>query len=193
MMHMIPIALAAAVILMPVTAVAQERQIERVFAPGGSIQLDLSAGSYEIAGSPDDRIRVVWQTEHPEDLDDVQVSVNVRGATANISTDGPSNNFRVRIELPRRSNIVLELSAGELRLRGIEGHKDISARAGEISIATGGRNQYRRVSASVRIGALEAGAFDVSKGGLFRSFNWTGTGHYDLKAHLTVGELNLRD
>ena len=35
------------------------------------------------------------------------------------------------------------------------------------------------------------GAFNVSKDGFFRSFEWTGDGQYDLRAHLTVGELNL--
>ena len=37
----------------------------------------------------------------------------------------------------------------------------------------------------------KADAFNVRKEGLFRSFEWTGTGKYELRAHLTVGDLRL--
>jgi hypothetical protein len=60
-----------------------------------------------------------------------------------------------------------------------------------MHLAGGAPEQDRRVNASVRIGDLTADAFDVRKGGFFRSFEWTGQGEYDLRAHLTVGDLRL--
>jgi hypothetical protein len=174
---------------LPASAPAQERTIQRSFAQGGTARLNLSAGEYEITASPDDTIRVAWRTEGRDDH--VDVSIEVRGSRAEVEIDGPSDNFYVELQLPRRTNVVAELSAGELELSGIEGSKDISARAGELRIAVGDREQYRRVDASVRIGELAADAFDVTKGGFFRSFEWTGKGQYDLRAHLTVGELRL--
>jgi len=41
-------------------------------------------------------------------------------------------------------------------------------------------------------GSIEASAFDVSKGGLFRSFEQQGPGKYRLHAHVMTGEIDLR-
>ena len=179
-------------LLASASAFAQDQRIERQFLSGGSVDLELAAGDYTITASPDDRIRVQWRTNRPDDADDADVDVQIKGSHARIETDGPlRDGMTVRIELPRRTHIVARLSAGELRLSGIEGSKDVEARAGELTIATGGPEHYRRVDASVRIGELSASPFKVDTGGFFRSFTWNGKGPYDLHAHLTVGELRL--
>jgi hypothetical protein len=41
-------------------------------------------------------------------------------------------------------------------------------------------------------GSIEASAFDVSKDGLFRSFEQGGPGKYRLHAHVITGEIQLR-
>jgi hypothetical protein len=184
-------ALAAFVVFALVTAstVAREEVVEQGFSPGGTVVLELSAGGYEIVGTPDNRIRVDWRKS---DSRSVNVDVDVKGREATISIDGPlTKGAEAVIEVPQRTRLVVKLSAGELLIRRVEGSKDVSAGAGEIDIEIGGREQYRRVDASVNIGELNAGAFDVNKGGFFRSFTWAGKGQYDLRAHLTVGELNL--
>jgi hypothetical protein len=43
----------------------------------------------------------------------------------------------------------------------------------------------------VTAGDLNASAFDVKKGGLFRSFSWKGPGTYKLDVRLTAGDLRL--
>jgi hypothetical protein len=179
----------AVLILAPVAASAQT--IERAFVSGGTVDLDLSAGDYDIVASPDNRIRVTL-TRRGKNNPEAYVDVVVKGSRATIETDGPMNEgLDVRIELPRRTNIVLNLSAGDLKISDIEGSKDVSMRAGDASIAVGPREQYRHVSASIRIGDLNAEPFNVRKEGFFRSFEWNGTGRYDLRAHLTVGDLKL--
>ncbi|MPY86972.1 MAG: hypothetical protein GEU99_03530 [Luteitalea sp.] len=167
-------------------------RLERPFAPGGRITMNLSAGDYTIEGSSDARIRLQWETRDPEDARDVKVQANVEGTDAQIKTDGPSNGFRVTIEIPARSDVSVRLSAGDLTLRDVEGHKDISAWAGDLKIGIGRAADYRRVDASVTAGDLQAAPFKVSKGGLFRSFTWEGSGRYDLRARLTAGDLTLR-
>lgn len=182
-------ALAATALLVPAMGSAQTRLLDQAFPAGGTVVLDLSAGEYEIVGSADARIRI-----SPKRGDDrrAHVSITPKGNTATIVIDGPlTDGVALRIEVPRRTNLVVELTAGELLIKDIEGSKDVSARAGELDIQVGSRDQYRRVDASVRIGELNAGVFNVNTGGFFRSFAWAGKGKYDLRAHLTVGELNL--
>ena len=163
---------------------------ERKFAPGGTVRLDLAAGDYEIVGTRDERIRVSWDErgKNPE----VTLRTDAEASRATVRTETPWNDGpEIRIELPRRSNIVVKLSAGDLDIHGLEGSKDVSAHAGDVTIGVGPRDQYRYVNASVKIGELNADPFDVKKDGLFRSFEWTGKGSYELRAHLTVGDLTL--
>lgn len=163
---------------------------ERQFVSGGTVRLELDAGEYEVVGSRDDRIRVTWADG--DRSTEVSLRIDVKAQRATVRTDTPWNDgAKVRIELPRRTNIVVRLTAGDLEISGIEGSKDISAHAGDVTIDVGSRDQYRYATASVRVGDLRAGAFNVHKEGLFRSFEWTGTGKYELRAHLTVGDLRL--
>ena len=181
----------AAALLTFAPAAATAQTIERGFVSGGTVHLDLSAGDYDIVASPDNRIRVTLTRIGRHDPDEY-AEVDVRGSRATIATDGPNGDgLDVRIELPRRTNIVLKLSAGDLKISQIEGSKDVTVRAGDVGIAVGPRDQYRHVTASIRIGDLNAEPFNVRKEGFFRSFEWNGTGEYDLRAHLTVGDLKL--
>jgi len=175
--------------LLATSAFAQQETLERAFAAGGTVVLELSAGEYEVVGAPENRVRVDWRRSESRNVD---VEIEIKGKEATVWIDGPmTKGARARVEVPRRTNLVTKLSAGELLIKDIEGNKDVSARAGEISIQVGAQDQYRRVDASVNIGELAASAFKVNKEGFFRSFTWAGKGPYDLRAHLTVGELNL--
>jgi len=167
--------------------------IERPFAQGGRLTMRLAAGEYVIENSPDAHIRLAWQTRDPTAARRVRAQVDVDGASANIQTDGPSNGFDVTIAVPARSDLWIRLSAGDLTIRGIEGHKDVSAWAGDVKIGVGAAANYRAVEASVLAGEIRAAPFNGSKGGLFRSFHWSGSGPYELRARLTAGEITLRD
>jgi hypothetical protein len=167
--------------------------IERPFAQGGKLTMRLSAGEYTIENSADDKIRLAWETREPSATGRVRAQVDVNGGSATIHTDGPSNGFVVSIAVPTRSDLWIRLSAGDLTIRGVEGHKDVSAWAGELKIGVGPAANYRAVDASVLAGEIQAAPFNGSKGGIFRSFVWSGSGPYELRARLTAGEITLRD
>ena len=167
--------------------------IERPFAQGGKLTMRLSAGQYTIENSPDNLIRLAWETREPSAAGRVRATVDVVGTAATIHTEGPSNGFVVSIAVPTRSDLWIRLSAGDLTIRGIEGHKDVSAWAGELKIGVGPSANYRAVDASVLAGEIQAAPFNGSKGGIFRSFLWSGSGPYELRARLTAGEITLRD
>lgn len=167
--------------------------IERPFAQAGRVTMHLSAGQYRIDNAPDDHITLTWQTREPRDAQRVRADVKVDGHSAIIRTEGPSNGFTVAIGVPARSDLWVRLSAGDLTIAGIEGHKDVSAWAGELKIGVGAAADYRTVDASVLAGEIQAAPFNGSKGGLFRSFLWSGDGKYELRARLTAGDITLRD
>jgi hypothetical protein len=168
------------------------RVVDRAFAPGGHVTFDLSAGKYTIQGSPDARIHLTWDTRDEHDRSKVWTRVETNGPDARVETDGPKNGFEVTIQVPTRSDVAVYLSAGDLTVSGVEGSKDISAWAGDLKIDVGKASDYKSVDASVTAGEIQAGPFEVRKGGLFRSFTWTGSGRYDLRARLTAGQLVLR-
>jgi hypothetical protein len=115
----------------------------------------------------------------------------MRDKEAFVRIDGPSNGFEVDIRLPVRSDLDLDLSAGDLRIRDIVGSKTVDVWAGEVTIDVGDSSAYRKVEARVRFGELDARPFNVTKGGIFRSFKWEGRGGYDLRARLFAGEIRL--
>lgn len=165
--------------------------VERPFAPGGVVRFDLAAGDYRVEGTSAEKVLVRWRTRRSEDGRRVRIEIQAAGKEALIRTYGPKNGFEVRIEVPERSDIDLDLSAGDLTVRHIMGNKRVDVWAGDVSIEVGERDAYRRVDAAVKFGEIEARPFDVTKGGIFRSFKWEGRGGYDLRARLFAGDLKL--
>ena len=167
--------------------------VDKAFAKGGTIVMNLSAGDYRIEGRADDKIRVDWRVDRSSDADNVRTKVDVRAARALIETSSAKHGgVHYTIEVPSRSDIEIDLSAGDLDVRGIEGNKRIESWAGDLSIEIGRPEQYRDVEASVRAGDLSARPFNVSKGGLFRSFTRKGSGPYSLRVKLVAGDLTLK-
>jgi hypothetical protein len=164
--------------------------LEQPFAPGGRITMDLSAGEYEIIGSPYQRIRLDWDVD-TRDLDEVRNRVTINGTEARVTTDGPGDEFRVRIQVPAQTHLRVRLTAGEMAIKGIEGDKDVELHAGELDIDVVRAEDYSRVDAGVWAGEIDASPFQITKEGLFRSFDWTGRGKYRLHAHLKAGEIKL--
>lgn len=172
------------------TSIVPADTIEHAFPAGGRIRMDLSAGEYRIEASQEDRIRMHWVSDDRKRRRPI-IQAEVHGTEATLSTDGPTRKFRVRIEVPKRSDLHVRLTAGDLALRGIEGDKDIELHAGELDIDVVRPEDYRRVEATVWAGELQAMPFNVMKEGLFRSFNWTGQGKYRFRAHLKAGEMRM--
>jgi hypothetical protein len=166
--------------------------LERSFVSNGRIKMDLSAGDYSITGAPGDKIRLEWKVQSESQLSRVKVRADVRGADATISTESPSNSkFKVVIQVPAQADLYVRLTAGDLRVESIRGNKDIEVHAGDVDIDVGRPEDYKHVDAALWAGDLTAAPFNVYKEGLFRSFDWNGSGSYRLHAHLMAGDLRL--
>jgi DUF4097 and DUF4098 domain-containing protein YvlB len=105
---------------------------------------------------------------------------------------GKGNNVRVRIEVPRKTSLWVEMSAGEVKVEEIEGDKDINLYAGQITISSTRPWDYRSVDASVSIGEVKAPVYGAQKGGFFPGITKeTADGEYSLHAHVITGEIDL--
>lgn len=166
--------------------------LDHDFVSAGDIRMDLSAGAYKISASKDGKIHLQWSTRDASAMKKVKEGIDVKGTTATVKVNGPDNqNFTVEIQVPRQSNLLVRFTAGDFQIDGIEGSKDIAGYAGNLSVDVVDAKLYKNVHASVTTGDLDAPAFQVSKGGLFRSFDQKGSGPYTLRVKLRAGDLRL--
>jgi hypothetical protein len=172
---------------------ALETSTQQKFVSGGTIRLHLEAGGYTVTPGDSDDIVVTCRTQTDEQLRRVKIEIKQAASMADVYvSDTPHNNFQATIEVPRYSNLWARLSAGELVIDSVDGDKNVEVRAGRIQIDIPHPEQYGHRDASVLTGSIKSSAFDVSKGGLFRSFEQEGPGKYRLHAHLMAGEIDLR-
>lgn len=170
-----------------------EATVQKKFVSGGTIRVHLEAGGYTITPSDSENIVVTYRANSESRLREVKVDIEPSASSAEVYiADTPNDKFEATIEVPRHSNLWVRLTAGELDVEAVEGDKNLELRAGELQVEIPHAEEYGHRDASVTMGSLESSAFDVSKGGMFRSFEQQGPGKYRLHAHVLTGDINLR-
>lgn len=178
------------VLLVPILLRAQSSDLstQQKFVSEGTVRLHLEAGGYTVTPNDSGNIVVSWHTSRP-----IKVEIKPSGNRADVYVrDTPHNNFQATIEVPRHSNLWARLSAGELVVEDVDGDKNLEVLAGRIQVDVPHAQDYGHRDASVTAGSIEASAFEISKGGLFRSFDQQGPGKYRLHAHVMTGEIDFR-
>ena len=166
--------------------------VEVKFSPGSQLRMDLCSSGIELRGVDENVLRVSYWPQSGR-TDEVRVRLRTEGNRGYVRVSGcPHNNFQIKIEVPKESDLYLRMFAGELVVKGVSGNKDVRLSAGQLTMDIGAVSDYSHVDASVSSGELDARPFDVEKGGLFRSFERSGSGKYRLHAHVGAGELDLR-
>lgn len=168
------------------------------FPSGGELHMYVRSSGVRITGTDKNHIDIRFSARHQESIGNVRVKLKQDGNRGELNIDGgPSNDFRIDIEIPRQSNLYFRMFAGELDMDHVDGNKDLQIHAGQLDVKLSNANDYGPVDVSVTTGDLEASAFGVSKGGLFRSFrsdtvpNKNSPGKYTLYAHVGAGELDV--
>jgi len=162
------------------------------FNSGGKLRMELGAGDVEIVGGKEDKVIVTYTTSKPEQAKDVRVQADMKGTWGTVKVHGPNNNFRYTIQVPEKTSLYVRMSAGDLKVSGIEGNKDVESHAGDLTIQLDDPKRYGEVDASVTMGDLSLPAFNVSKGGIGRSWKRNEKGEYRLHVHLGAGDLTVR-
>jgi hypothetical protein len=168
------------------------------FASGGDLRMYIRSSGVRITGGDQNKIVIHFSAPSRDSLNNVRVKLKQNGNRGDLDiSGGPSNNFQIDITIPRQSNLYFRMFAGELDLDHVDGNKDLQIHAGEMDITLPNPSDYGPVDTSVTTGDIEASAFGVSKGGLFRSFRTNtalhknSAGKYSLYAHVGAGELDI--
>lgn len=154
------------------------------------MRLQLHAGDYRILPGKSDSLVVVYETKTPQELKSVTIHFDSRERENLLVMEGPKD-YKVRIEVPRQTNLHVRMTAGDLRIGRVEGNKNVELSAGDLDIDNFFPDDYGRVDLSVKIGDVDGGPLNISKSGFWRRHQSLGPGRYRLHAHVGVGDLSL--
>lgn len=147
----------------------------------------------EIVGTDKSVLHVSCQAD--DDPRDIRMRFSGGTSSGTLTIDGPMTrhgNLKIRVEVPRKTNLRVQMGAGQVNVDDVTGDKAVALYAGQITIASSRDWDYRRIDASVDIGEVNAAAYHVDKGGFFRSFQRkTDQGEYRLYAHVMTGQIDL--
>jgi hypothetical protein len=196
------IAFLSAVLFLAIPAPAQSKievndlahhPFEADFPSGGQLSLHIRSAEIHIVGSDDNKIAVRIGGREGSTSTDMQARFERSGNSGELHVSGgPHNNLTITVQVPKNSNLFVRIPAGDVEVKGITGDKDIELHAGDLKIGVGDPADYSHVEASVTTGDIEAAPFGESHGGLFRSFEKSGSGRYKLVAHVGAGDLTLK-
>jgi DUF4097 and DUF4098 domain-containing protein YvlB len=168
----------------------------RDFVAGGMVHLRLSVGDLHIKRSDSSQIRLRYtvKSRRESHMKAAHVEFEVHGRDAEIEFHAPTSGntqFDVELEVPQNTNLDVHEKVGDLTVEDIEGDKDLDLGVGDIRIA-GGRSAYHLVRASTSIGDVSGpGGYDESGGWLGKTLKYHGDGKYELRAHVSVGDITL--
>jgi len=167
----------------------------RDFVAGGMVHIRLSVGDLHIKRGESNQIRLhytvkSWRESH---VKDAHVDIDIHGRDADIEFRAPTSGntqFDVELEVPQNTNLEVHEKVGDLRIDDIEGDKDLGLSVGDIRVAFG-RSAYHLVRASTSIGDVNTSTGDVSEGFLGKTLKYDGDGKYELRAHVSIGDISL--
>jgi hypothetical protein len=162
------------------------------FALRGQLDLRIRPAEIHIIGSDENRIVVRVGGRQGLDSKDVEARFEKHGNSGVLEiTGGPRNDMSITVQVPKETNLVVRVFAGDVEVRDIVGDKDVELNFGALRIGVGDATGYSMVKASVSSGEIDAKPFGESHGGLFRSLEKSGNGKYKLRAYVGAGRLTL--
>lgn len=178
------------------TEVACGQMLQASMRSDTALTIDSRPSGLTIVGTDQQTIRVTCTANHPAEMQGVRLRFSGSGNRTELTIKGGETHHggvEVRIEIPHRTSVQVKMGAGQVTIRNLEGNKDISLYAGQVTIsASHGWDAYRNVDASVNIGEVNAQAFGADKGGFFRRFTRSNAnGEFRLYAHVMTGQIDL--
>jgi len=173
----------------------ETRHDSRDFVSGGSVHVHMSVGDMRIRRGDSDKIRLEYtvKSRRQENVKGARVDFDVRGKDAIIdfrAPNGKNTEFDVILEVPQNTNLDVHEKVGDVTVEGVEGDKDLELSVGDIRIEKGNAN-YKLVRASTSIGDVHSDDYGEPSGWLGKTLKYNGDGKYELRAHVSVGNIHL--
>ncbi|HTO86866.1 MAG TPA: hypothetical protein VMR54_04985 [Thermoanaerobaculia bacterium] len=165
------------------------------FVPQGRLDLRVRSGDVRVVGTDQATISVDLSGSSVDDARTRGLKVvfeNKDGDAKMRISGGPKDGLTITVKIPAKTDLRARIPFGEVVVENVQGNKDVSLHAGDLTVEVGDRAAYSRVDAFVFTGEVDAAAFDESHGGLFRSFHHDGQGTHRLHAHVGAGQITLR-
>ena len=163
--------------------------------PSATLTIDSRPAGIEIVGTDQEAIHVSCTADDMESARHIRLRFSGTPTHAKLMITGAylkHGNLKIRIGVPRKTNLGIQMPAGEVKVDEIVGDKDIKLHAGQITISSAREWDYRNVNASVDIGQVNAQVYGADRGGFFRVFRKeNANGKYRLHAHVTTGQIDL--
>ena len=163
--------------------------------PSAMLTIDSRPAGIEIVGIDQEEIHVSCTADDMESAGHIRLRLSGSPTHAKLTIAGSylkHGNLQIRVEVPRKMNLGIQMPAGQVKVNEIAGDKDIELYAGQITISSARAWNYKNVSASVAIGEVDARVYGENKGGFFRAFRKENAdGEYRLHAHVTTGQIEL--
>jgi hypothetical protein len=169
--------------------------LNALLRPSAMLTIDSRPAGIEIVGIDKEAIHVSCTADDTDSARNIRLRFSGTPTHAKLTITGAylkHGNLKIRIEVPRKTNLGIQMAAGEVKVDEVVGDKDIELHAGHISISSAREWDYRDINASVGIGGVNAQVFHADKGGFFRVFRKENAdGEYRLHAHVTTGQIDL--
>ncbi|HEY6764416.1 MAG TPA: hypothetical protein VI386_06565 [Candidatus Sulfotelmatobacter sp.] len=167
----------------------------REFVARGRVHVRMGVGDLRITrgDSTEIRLRYTVKSRRERNVKEATVDFAVHGADANLEFHAPmggSTNFDVELEVPENTNLDVHEKVGDMTVEQVEGDKDLDLNVGDIRV-TADRSKYSLVRASTSIGDVHGGDYGTTDGWLGKSLKYHGSGKYELRAHVSVGDISL--
>ncbi len=178
------------------TEVSCGQTLDAPFRPRAMLRIHSRPAGLEIVGTDQAAIHVSCTSGDEDEAQPIRIRLEGNQDDESLTIAGDlreGNGLRVRIEVPRKTSLRVEMPAGEVKVEEIAGDKDIDVYAGRIAISSTHPWNYRSVDVSVSVGSVKAPVYGAEKGGFFRSITRkTADGEYSLYAHVIAGEISLQ-
>ena len=166
----------------------------RDFVSGGTLHVRLSVGDLRILRGKSNKIRLHYtvKSRRESHVKNAKVDFEVRGSDASIAFHASGNNtqFDVELEVPQNTNLDVHEKVGDLTVEDIEGDKELTLRVGDIRVDAV-HSGYRLMHASTSIGDVNSNGYGETSGWLGKTLKYHGDGKYELRAHVSVGDITL--
>ena len=167
----------------------------RDFTAGGTLHVRLSVGDLRISRGDSNKIhlRYTVKSRRERNVKDAKVDFDVHGNDARIEFHSPASGntqFDVELEVPPNTSLDVHEKVGDMTVENVEGDKDLSLNVGDIRVDVE-HSGYRLVQASTSIGDVNGQGYGETSGWLGKTLKYHGEGKYELRAHVSVGDITL--